>query len=568
VSVRLAHGKADFDAFARAGGATNKMEADPNPFFYSNGNALQRTVDLEALGLAIFAGLAGLAGLLLVGQALSRQVASNAQQHETLRALGLTRRQLVSTEVMAAIPISVVGGLLSVALAIAASPLTPIGLARRAELHPGVAVDLPVLLIGFAAVVVFVLARVALAAWRVTRRLPARSPEPAQAGITRSLARLGVPPPLLTGARRALDPVSKRGSGIGSLLATAIGVIAAVAAMTLSASMSHLVTTPRYLGWQWDAIVGNYSQTEQAAKGRAILAADPDVAAFAGRATGGLMIDGITQSATAFQTAKGDIGPPVLRGRLPSKEDEVALGVETLSRIGKHIGDQVELRNVGAPATAVVVGEVIPPIFGDTGGRLGQGVVLTTDLNTKLGGTAPGASSVSDYVVQFRTGVAPDAALNRLRTLFPGTVLYLAKSYDTEALRPIQNLPLIFVLVLTLLVCAALTHIVMTDTRRRWHETGVLKAIGFTRGQSGRVVVWLALILMAAVLVPAIPLGIGAGRLVWHLWAGSLGTLAPAVVPWWTALVIPLSLILAVVVASAPAWWAARIRPAVALRAE
>ena len=552
----------------RAGSATNEMEIDSTPFFFSNGSALQRTVDLQALGLAVFAGLAGLAGLLLVGQALSRQVASNATQHETLRALGLTRRQLVTTEVMAAIPIAVIGGVLSVGLAVAASPLTPIGVARRAELHPGVAGDVPVLLIGFAAVVLFVLARVALAAWRVTRPARARSPEPAQAGVTRSLARLGVAPPLLTGARRALDPVSKRGSGIGSLLATTVGVMAAVAAITVSASMGNLISTPRYVGWKWDAIVGNYSQPDQAAKGKVILAADPDVAAFAGHQTGTVVIDGVAQPVTAFQAASGDVGPPLLRGRLPQKPDEVAVGGATLSRIGKAIGDHVQLRNVGSPVSAVIVGEVIPPTFGDTTGRLGQGVVLTTDLNSKIGGTAPGASAVGDYVVQFRSGVSTDAALGRLRTLFPGTVLYLAKSYDTEALRPIRNLPLVFALVLALLVSAALTHIVMTDTRRRRRETGVLKAIGFTRGQSGRVVVWLALIVMAAVLVPAIPLGIGAGRLAWGVWADSLGTLAPPVVPWWTALVIPLAFLLALAVAFAPAWWASRIRPAVALRAE
>src|SRR5204863_59118 len=57
---------------------------------------VERAIRPQALALAGFALLTALASLLVVGQALSRQLSLDAVEHTTLRALGMTPRQLLT----------------------------------------------------------------------------------------------------------------------------------------------------------------------------------------------------------------------------------------------------------------------------------------------------------------------------------------------------------------------------------------------------------------------------------------------------------------------------------------
>ena len=65
------------------------------------------------------------------------------------------------------------GGILAFAVAVAGSPLMPLGLARQAEIHPGSNVDVTVLIPGFLVMTVLIVARSLWPAWRVSRRRPA-----------------------------------------------------------------------------------------------------------------------------------------------------------------------------------------------------------------------------------------------------------------------------------------------------------------------------------------------------------------------------------------------------------
>ena len=108
----------------------------------------RRAIALESAALAAFALLAAVAAMLLVGQTLGRQILMEAAEAPVLRALGMTRGQLVGTAVVRAAPLAGAGSVLAVAGAVALSPATPLGVARRAEQDPGLAVDLPVLAAG------------------------------------------------------------------------------------------------------------------------------------------------------------------------------------------------------------------------------------------------------------------------------------------------------------------------------------------------------------------------------------------------------------------------------------
>src|SRR5215471_13141401 len=93
---------------------------------------IERAIRPQAVALALFALALALTGLLIVGQVAVRTLAAAAQDNGTLAALGMTRRQLFAAS-MAEIAAAVVTGAIgAVAIAIAASPLTPIGPARLA----------------------------------------------------------------------------------------------------------------------------------------------------------------------------------------------------------------------------------------------------------------------------------------------------------------------------------------------------------------------------------------------------------------------------------------------------
>ena len=155
------------------------------------------------------------------------------------------------------------GGVLAVAAAVAASPLMPVGLARQAEISPGISVDALVLGAGFLAIVVLVAALSVLPAWQVSGYAPGRrSTRPRPAGRLRLagwLANSPLPIAAVMGVRFGLE----RGRGrtavpVGTALAgAAAAVLAVAAALTFGASVDQLVNSPRQQGWNWDVLVGN-----------------------------------------------------------------------------------------------------------------------------------------------------------------------------------------------------------------------------------------------------------------------------------------------------------------------
>ena len=132
--------------------------------------ATERAIGPEAVALAVFAGLAGLIALAVIGQLLSRQLALDAAEFPILRALGVRRPALVTLSLARLGIVTVTGAIVAVAVAIAASPLMPIGPARLAEPHPGVEVNLAILGAGFAAIALLPLAVLTPPAWRAARQ--------------------------------------------------------------------------------------------------------------------------------------------------------------------------------------------------------------------------------------------------------------------------------------------------------------------------------------------------------------------------------------------------------------
>jgi ABC-type antimicrobial peptide transport system permease subunit len=80
---------------------------------------------------------------------------------------------------------------------------------------------------------------------------------------------------------------------------------------------------------------------------------------------------------------------------------------------------------------------------------------------------------------------------------------------------------------------------------------------------------WETSALVAIGLLIGLPLGALLGRFVWSVFAEGLGAVPQPEIAWLPLLLtIPAALLVAGVIATIPAWFATRHRPAVALRAE
>ncbi len=156
VAVRLRHGVADLPAFKRAVQALPHEGAIEFQTLPVTEAKVSRAVRPSVGALTVFALVIALTGLLLVGQAIARQTFLDSVDHPTLRALGFGRVQLVVTTMLRGAVVAVAAAALAVVIAVAASPLTPIGVARGIEPDPGLSFDGAVLGLGFVGVLVAV----------------------------------------------------------------------------------------------------------------------------------------------------------------------------------------------------------------------------------------------------------------------------------------------------------------------------------------------------------------------------------------------------------------------------
>ena len=584
--VRLRHGAADLPAFesrARQLGAQSVSDLD------NSSTAIEASIHPQVIGWWILAGLTTLVGLIVVAQALSRQAEVEADTFDTLSALGVSRRQLVTVGVARSLAIAVVGVMAGVLLAFLLSPLTPVGEARLAEPSPGFDVDMDVLL---PVVVGALVAVLVLGLWpairsaRVGRRdLPVQVSRPSR--IVAGLTAAGAPPSLLMGVRHALE----RGRGrnaipVGSaLIGSVLAVTALCATGVFGSSLNHLTTTPSLYGQPFDAWFSpaDLSGPEQATRMVAAIESSPAVVAATAGISGDISINGITVDALAGQSIRGPLLLTPIDGRLPTATDEIALGATTLRQVGARVGSLVHVDTPlpqGGSHTGLyrVVGRTaFPPDFG-TGG-LGTGAVTT--LDGLLGPQCPpgaGRRSCQLQAVYQTAGailvkVAPDAAgratLQRLARAYPAAVNYPVPPTNLVNFGESVNFPLILGLVLIAFGVATLLHVLVVSVTRRRREMGLVKSLGFVRSQVAAMVWWQTTTVALVGIVIGVPAGIAIGRLAWQAFAGSLGVLSvPVVVGWVIAAVALGTLAVALLLAMGPALVAARSRPAGLLRSE
>jgi ABC-type antimicrobial peptide transport system permease subunit len=544
---------------------------------------VNRSAHFVAVALWLLAGLLLLAAVLVLGQLLARQIALDAADYPMLHVLGLTRRQLAGLAVARCAVIGVAGAALTVSVAVALSPLTPIGLARAAEPAPGFACDTPVLVTAAAATIAVTVALALWPAWRAARtastalRAGNQHELGRRSAVADAATRAGLPVTLTTGVRMALErrPGPAGGPVRVTIGGAIVGICAMVAALVFGASLGHLTGSPPLFGVTWDTEIWNNNGPGAIGAAGPVVRADPDIATAAFVQTGiDFRFGGRAVSGFAYTPVKGTFAASMLTGRVPVAAGEVALGASTAALLGARAGATLRgnAENEGAPPVPVrVVGTaVLPP--GDVSAHLGDGVIVTRQALVRLAG----GRARSPYVmaVTFRAGVDSAAATARLdrRLLAVDGNFFTqppATPNDLVNFGRIQDLPLILGSVLAVMTLITVAHLLGTSIRRRRRDLAILKTLGFTHGDVGRTVAWQVTTLAVIPLVLGIPLGIAAGRTAWRLFAGHLGVIPAVSVPVvLLALAGPATLLLANLVAIGPAVTAMRTRPASVLRGE
>lgn len=561
--------------------------------------ASERAIRPQAVALAVFAGLTGLIALAVIGQLMSRQLTLDSAEFPVLRALGMRRASLVWLSLARLAVVTVTGAVVAVAIAIAASPLMPIGPARLAEPLPGIEVNLAILGAGFATIALLPLVAVVRPAWRAANQVPLWVAESAEgrarpSRLATALSRTGS----LTGgigARMAFEPGHGRTAvPVRSALAGSVIAVAALAAAAVfGASLIGLVGTPHRYGQNWDQEMDLVFGGVPGALGAQVLATEPSVTAYAAGNYGQLTIDGQIVPAIGVDQVRGGGYLTLLAGRAPAAPDEIALGEQTLRAVHARLGqtitvtvNQVIKGGPGIPHTMRVVGVAVLPAFSRgafSPTDLGTGAVTTasvlsaesTSLATTLCRTS--ATCYNFFLLRYRPGTDLSAAAARLTAVLGAHQCPIGSCIlggdqrpgDIKGYTSIRDTPLVLAGILVVLAVGTLAHVLLTGVRRRRRDLAVLKTLGFARSQVLRVVAWEASAFAAVALIIGLPLGVVAGRAAWAVFANSAGVSAqPAIPVPLILLAVPVTVALANLIAAAPGWTAARLRPAAVLRTE
>lgn len=525
---------------------------------------VQRGLDVQAAVLRLLAFAAAAVGVLLIGQGMARRAYVDANDHRALRAVGFGWSDLFALGAARAAVVAAVATAATPMIAIALSPLTPIGVARDAELHPGFEVNVAHLAAGTSVTAVVVLAVGLFVTWRALRLDPAGTGAPMSNRLARAASSGASSPVAGVGIGLALDPGRGRNSVPlrATLAGAAVGVATLVAVATFASSIRHLFNDPALYGWNWDVQIGDSFAPDLSASA-AQLRTHPDVAAVASATTARVRIGDLTVDILGID-GRSTVRPVVVEGRVPRAASEIVLGTRTLHRINHRVGDRIAVRAGTTTRDVRVVGRGVFAQFGGSGG-FGDGGAMTLDGARQLSSEA----EADVILVRLRPGVRTRAFLAHYQ-LPGGTNRYLPnKPSDLRDLERVGGLPSVVAGALALVAVGTLGHVLLTSVRRRRREFAVLKTLGFVRRQVAGAMAWQASVLAVLAALIGVPLGLVAGRWAWIVFAYRLGVPARPVLPIGAALaVLPATVLLANVVAAGPAWLAGRTQPAVVLRTD
>jgi hypothetical protein len=536
----------------------------------------QRAIAPTSIALAVFGGIAALAALIIAGQVIGRQLRRDPADLATMRALGAGPAVTTADGTPGVLAAVVLGALLAVAVAVALSPLAPLGAIRAVYPNPGVAADRTVLG-GGVAVIIAVLSGAALViARRRVRRMQApgvRPYRPLGARAVSAAQALGLPVPATEGVRLAFG----RGAGRDrvtagpAVLGTVLASIVMMATITFGSSLATLVSQPALYGWNWTFDLSSGTTQGTVSGAAPFLDADPAVAAWAGVWYATATIDGQAVPVIGMKP-NARVASPLLSGQGLRAPDEVVLGTATLAALHKQLGDWVTVTDGGsAPFRLRIVGTATLPSLGvaqTLHPEMGTGAVLGYQH-------IPGATAAkpNEILVTLRPGADVTAARNRLQVIVPplngGVVSGVQRPAEITDYRSMGEAPLILAGALAAGAIASLWLTLAASVRRGRADLALLKTLGFTRRQLATTVAWQSTVTVAAGALIGVPLGVALGRYLWDLFARQISVVPQPSVPLLTVFLVVIGALAAAnLVAAIPGRSAARVPAAALLRAE
>jgi hypothetical protein len=567
---------------------------------------VNRSIEPEAIALGVFGLIAGLAAMIIAGGLVARALQTETRDLDVLRALGANRAMIAASTLVGVVSAVVLGGLLAVAIGVALSPLSPIGPVRAVYPTRGFAFDWTVLGIGFAVLVVALVAIALVVTQRQLRRVAARSRRTAYAGsrLTRRLGDLGVSVTTVIGVRFATDPGREREAVPvrSALLGGVLAVTLVVATVTFGSGLHTLISRPALYGWNWTyALSGSGSDVPP--QSLHLLSTDPYVQSWSTiDGFPNIQIEGTTVPVISMEP-HAKVGPPVVTGHGLDANNQILLGAATMAALHKHLGDTV-VAGYGNPKDApvyvpptrlTIVGTVTLPAVGNpltvhtsmgVGGIISKNVEPAT-MRKFLDSPYATLNGPKMVLIRIRSGVSLSrarASLEKIanignRELYAvpnglgqgDSVGVLSVQYpaEIENYRSIGATPAVLALALAGGAVIAIALTLTASVHRRRRDLALLRALGFLRRQLMATIAWQASVVAFVGVALGVPLGIIVGRWLWTLFANSVDAVPEPTVPALTVVIVSLSaLVLANIVAALPGRSAARTSTADVLRGE
>jgi len=386
----------------------------------------------------------------------------------------------------------------------------------------------------------------------------------------RLAARLRLPRPVGLGVAA---PFARPARTLVTLAAVAFGATAVIFAVGLHSSLSRAAAAQSQsatvqVQLQQTGIGAGPNQmptAAQLARAIAVLRAEPGTARAVTLYGNQLTVPGVSQpvQSLAFDGPSAWTGYALIGGRWFDAPGEVDVNTSFLDASGLAIGDSTTVDTGTAEVTVRIVGEVFAPshqprLYGST--QTLPGVAGIANFWQVDVGLRPGASA-SSYVQTVNRKLGPNGPFG---AMLPSTgQFYLIAS------------ALIGFLALMVAIAAGLgvLNTVLMTTRDRVHDLGVFKALGMRPGQIVTMVIcWIAVPAIVAAAMAA-PAAVALNTATLHAMGATAHTGIPASFtqvfgPLRLALLSLAAVAIAVAGALLPATWAARTRPATALRAE
>jgi putative ABC transport system permease protein len=392
-------------------------------------------------------------------------------------------------------------------------------------------------------------------------------------GAHRLAARMRLPRPVGLGLAA---PFARPARTAVTLAAVAFGATAVIFAVGLTSSLSRAAasqtlsaTVPVQVGQSGPGTATGPQQTPSAAQDAAVASSlraragtlhrvavyqqDIKVPVIAGNV-----------NATAFAGDTSWLGYALITGRWYNAPGEIDVNTAFLNSSGLAVGDSVTVNTGTVQAVVRIVGEVFQP---SSSPRLYGSVTTLPGIET--------TEDLQQYDVAVRRGTDTGSYMQAVNSaLGPKSPWAATTSHHGGKFYTIAS-GLVGLLALMVAIAAGLgvLNTVLMTTRDRVHDLGIFKALGMRPGQvMVMVICWIGgpAIVAGAIAAPA---AVALNTATLHAMGNTAHTGVPASFgqvfgPVVLALLSLAAVLIAVVGALPPASWAARARPAAALRTE